>query len=170
MPDRRRLGKPGTRRALPRSFAGWEHLETHMRTRTLFLTVLAGGPLLGALAGLAVDTRMSPPPEPYWRHLAAPVQAPGAFSYLGEQGPQDTSPYVSDRTPTWKRHLARGEPVYAPVPAEPAPDEAPAPAVAALQDAAQAGAAPGYGLSDVPPAPAPEPQPEAGGDSAAIVL
>jgi hypothetical protein len=145
-------------------------METHMRTRTLFLAVLAGGPALGALAGLTVDTRMIPPPEPYWRHLASTVRTPDASSYFVEDAPQDTSPWINDRTPTWKRRLARSEPVHVPARAEAAPD--PVLSEAAAGDAMQEGVALRYGVGD-PVAPAPaadQPQAEAGGDSPAVIL
>lgn len=70
-------------------------MEKHMHARKLLLSVLAGGPILGTLAGLAVDPTMVPPPEPLWRYQAKAVSVPTQAYYQVDAGPQDLSPYVT---------------------------------------------------------------------------
>lgn len=97
-----------------------------MLARTMFLTVLVGGPLAGTLMGMFADPQMKPPPEPAWRS-ARPDPVDGQPRRIVELGPQDLSPtWYVDRMPTWKRRAAEREaaayalPRYADYPAEPA--------------------------------------------------
>lgn len=76
-----------------------------MQPRKLLLTVLAGGPVLGLLMGLAANPGMAPPPEPAWR-TARPDPIFTESQRFVDAGPQDLSPLITDRTPTWKRHPA----------------------------------------------------------------
>jgi hypothetical protein len=76
-----------------------------MNARTMMLAVLGGGPLLGLLAGVAIDPTMKPAPEPYWRRLR-PIDVPSNVSpwQFVDAGAQDLSPrWDEDRMPTWKR-------------------------------------------------------------------
>ena len=77
-----------------------------MLARTMFLTVLVGGPLAGTLMGMFADPQMKPPPEPAWRS-ARPDPVYGQPQRIVELGPQDLSPtWYVDRMPTWKRRAA----------------------------------------------------------------
>jgi hypothetical protein len=81
-------------------------METFMQPRTVILTALASGPLIGALLGIAIDPTMKPAPEPPWRAIAADriVTEP---QRMVDAGPQDLSPtWYMDRMPTWKRRAA----------------------------------------------------------------
>ena len=102
-----------------------------MQPRTMVLTALFGGTVMGAALGLAVDPEIVPPPEPHWRQLpVAPV--PSQPQHYVNLGSQDLSPtWDVDHLPTWKRralereaaaYAAWEQAVYAPVP-EPQPDE-----------------------------------------------
>lgn len=79
-----------------------------MQARNMILAVLIGGPLAGALMGLAADPKMVPPPEPSWRSARPdPMYQP---QRIAELGPQDLSPnWYVDRMPTWKRRVAERE-------------------------------------------------------------
>ena len=91
-----------------------------MQTRKLILAVLAGGPLLGILAGLAADPDMVPAAEPPWRK-ARPDPIFTESQRFVDAGPQDLSPWSQDRLPSWKRRALAPQAVsYAP-PEEPAP-------------------------------------------------
>ena len=78
-----------------------------MHARKLLLAVLVGGPILGALAGLAVDPTMVPPPEPLWRHPAKAVVTPTEAYYQVEAPPQDLNPYLAP--PGYRALMARRE-------------------------------------------------------------
>jgi hypothetical protein len=104
-----------------------------MQARTMILTALIGGPLVGTLLGITANPTMKAPPEPAWRS-AQPDPIYAQPQRVVEKGPQDlsTSWYV-DRTPTWKRRAAELQAAayaslpYADPPAE-QPEELPAPA------------------------------------------
>lgn len=102
-----------------------------MQPRTVILTTLLGGTLMGTVLGLVVDPQIVPPPEPHWRQLpVAPV--PTEPQHYVDLGPQDLSPtWDVDHMPTWKRRALEREAaayaawekaIYAPVP-EPQPEE-----------------------------------------------
>lgn len=77
-----------------------------MQTRQMIIATLAGGPLIGALLGLAIDPVMKPSPEPAW-HKIAPDPVLAQPQHLVAAGPQDLSPtWYIDRMPTWKRRAA----------------------------------------------------------------
>lgn len=63
-----------------------------MHARKMLLTVLLGGPILGSLAGLAVDPTMLLPPEPSWRKLKPDVIFTQDSSTFVEVPPQDLTP------------------------------------------------------------------------------
>lgn len=102
-----------------------------MHARKLMLTVLGGGPLLGLLAGLSVDTSMQPAPEPSWRKLKPDVIFTSAPQPFAEAGPEDLSPYRgmrlamlarrfsadADRQPVFAEEPPAVEPVALPIPA-----------------------------------------------------
>lgn len=104
-----------------------------MQARTMILTALAGGPLVGMLLGITANPTMKAPPEPAWRS-ARPDPAYAEPQRIVEMGPQDLSTsWYADRMPTWKRRAAQlQEAAYTPLqyadyPADP-PEEAAAPA------------------------------------------
>lgn len=77
-----------------------------MRARTIILSVLGGGPLLGLAMGLAADPHMVQPREPGW-HKAQPDPVFTDTQSFVDAGPQDLSPaWSTDRMPTWKRRAA----------------------------------------------------------------
>jgi hypothetical protein len=80
-----------------------------MHSRTMILTALAGGPLIGVLLGLAIDPAMKPAPEPGW-HKIDPDPIFTQPQRIVHSGPQDLSPtWYMDRMPTWKRRAAMRE-------------------------------------------------------------
>jgi hypothetical protein len=77
-----------------------------MQARTIILSVLGGGPLLGLAMGLAADPHMVQPREPGW-HKAQPDPIFTDTQSFVDAGPQDLSPaWSTDRMPTWKRRAA----------------------------------------------------------------
>jgi hypothetical protein len=86
--------------------------ETFMQPRTVILTALASGPLIGALLGIAIDPTMKPAPEPAWRAIA-PDPIVAEPRRMVDAGPQDLSPtWYMDRMPTWKRRAAMREAAF----------------------------------------------------------
>lgn len=80
-----------------------------MQPRTVILTALLGGTLMGSCLGLATDPVMVPPPEPHWRKLPVVTISPEPRRYV-DLGPQDLSPtWYLDRMPTWKRRALERE-------------------------------------------------------------
>lgn len=79
----------------------------HMQARKLLMSVLAGGTVVGVLAGLAIDPTMVPPPEPLWRQQPTPIAAPAEAFYQVEDPPQDLSPYLTP--PAYRAMMARRE-------------------------------------------------------------
>ena len=116
-----------------------------MQARTIILSVLGGGPLLGLAMGLAADPHMVQPREPGW-HKAQPDPVFTDTQSFVDAGPQDLSPTWSiDRMPTWKRRAAErqaaadaarisADTVQPDAVAEEEPDDAAAAAPAAPQD------------------------------------
>ena len=104
-----------------------------MRARNLILAVLGGGTLVGALGGLAVNTKMLPPPDQPWRHTLQKSDFDETSYQFVDSGPQDLSPtWYIDRLPTWKRDrilqampapLSMSEPDYVDEPIDEAPDD-----------------------------------------------
>ena len=89
-----------------------------MEARTLLLTTLGSGALLGLVLGVTTSTVMKPAPEPPWRHAARTAVSTDESSQFVDAGPQDLSPYywdASSRIPTWKRRAALEQAVYVPM-------------------------------------------------------
>lgn len=98
-----------------------------MHARTMMLTALGGGTLMGLALGVSTNTTMLAPPEPSWR-TAVPVHPSPAYSYqLADSRPQDLSPtWYRDRMPTWKRRALEQagytiDDLGYPIPPEPLP-------------------------------------------------
>ena len=77
-----------------------------MNARKLLLSVLLGGPILGTLAGLAVDTTMQPAAEPSWRKVKPDVIFTSAGKQFVEAGPEDLDPARIARSTLLARRFA----------------------------------------------------------------
>lgn len=98
-----------------------------MDARTIMLTTLGGGMLMGVTLGLTTNTAMLPSPQPSWRQAPPVHPAPAYASQVVDNRPQDLSPtWYLDRMPTWKRRALEQagytiDDLGYPVPPEPSP-------------------------------------------------
>lgn len=81
-----------------------------MPARHLFLSVLAGGPLLGLALGAYANADMKAPPEPEWRQARADPIVTESAPPTDFGAPVFAAAYdPGDRTPTWKRRALERE-------------------------------------------------------------